>query len=198
MPARRDGSSILPRTSVPPDRTHGMLWAGEPQEPPPQACEDKPAPQSWDHRFLIFSVGYLPARCLLRSRLQGPADPARRQDRSRAPPHRPDLEATPDRAGPRHYRGRLIPGDRRSASPSTGSAGNRSPAGSRANTRSPHDRPLHCYEKSQVNAMIEYSSPTRLEHPCPDRPCALRRPNAGGRPLAEEIRIRGGFPPRLG
>jgi hypothetical protein len=46
-----------------------MLWAGEPQEPQPQACEDKPAPQSWDHRFLIFSVGYLPARCLLRSRL---------------------------------------------------------------------------------------------------------------------------------
>jgi hypothetical protein len=28
------------------------------------------------------------------------ADPARRRDRSRTPPQRPDLEAVPDRAGP--------------------------------------------------------------------------------------------------
>jgi predicted enzyme related to lactoylglutathione lyase len=37
------------------------------------------------------------------------ANPAHRWDRSRAPPHRPDLEAVPDRAGPRHSRGRLRP-----------------------------------------------------------------------------------------
>ncbi len=42
-------------------------------------------------------------------RLHGVADPARRRDRPRAPPQRPDVEAVPDRAGPRHPRGRLRP-----------------------------------------------------------------------------------------
>jgi hypothetical protein len=37
------------------------------------------------------------------------ADPARRPQRPRAPPDRPDLEAVPDRAGPRQSRGRFRP-----------------------------------------------------------------------------------------
>ena len=41
--------------------------------------------------------------------IHGVADPACRQDRPRTTPHRPDLEAVPYRAGPRHHRGRLRP-----------------------------------------------------------------------------------------
>jgi putative transposase len=48
-------------------------------------------------------------------RLHGPADPARRRDRSRAPPHRPNLEAVPDRTGPQHPRDRLLPRRHRAA-----------------------------------------------------------------------------------
>src|SRR5450755_4218801 len=36
------------------------------------------------------------------------ADPARRRARPRTPLHRPDLETVPDRASPRHPRGRLV------------------------------------------------------------------------------------------
>src|SRR5215467_6894436 len=50
-------------------------------------------------------------------RLHGLADQARRRDRSRAPPRRPDLEAVPDRPGPRHPRRRLRPRGHRAAPP---------------------------------------------------------------------------------
>jgi len=46
-------------------------------------------------------------------RLHGVADPARRRDRSRTTPAGSDLEAVPDRAGPRHRRGRFRPRGRR-------------------------------------------------------------------------------------
>jgi hypothetical protein len=48
-------------------------------------------------------------------RLHGVADPARRRDRFRAPPRRPDLEAVPGCAGPRHHRRRLRPRGHRAA-----------------------------------------------------------------------------------
>jgi len=48
-------------------------------------------------------------------RLHRLADPARRRDRPRAPPKRPDLEAVPDRPGTRHSRGRLRPRGHRAA-----------------------------------------------------------------------------------
>src|ERR1022692_3856038 len=48
-------------------------------------------------------------------RLHRVADPACRRDRPRAPPHRPDLEAVPDRPGPRHHRRRLRPPGHRAA-----------------------------------------------------------------------------------
>ena len=49
--------------------------------------------------------------------LHGVADPACGRDRPRAPPHRPDLEAVPDRPGPRHHRSRLRARGHRAAPP---------------------------------------------------------------------------------
>ncbi len=49
--------------------------------------------------------------------IHGLADPARRRHRSRTTPHRPDLEAVPDRASPRHPRRRLRARGHRAAAP---------------------------------------------------------------------------------
>jgi hypothetical protein len=51
---------------------------------------------------------------------------------------------------------------RRPTSPSTGSAENKSLAGSRASTGSPHDSPSH-YETANVTDPIVYSGPTGLD-----------------------------------
>ena len=54
---------------------------------------------------------------------------------------------------------KLTPGRRRSTSPSTGSAENKSSADSRTSTRSPPDG-YACCEKEKVTSTIVYSSPT--------------------------------------
>ena len=73
-----------------------------------------------------------------------------------------------------HQQLKLTSGHRKSTSPSTGSAENKSLADSRTSTRSPSDSPRY-NEKTQATGTIEYSSPTgcwtrrhgsrRLRHP---------------------------------
>ena len=90
--------------------------------------------------------------------IHGLADPARRRDRSRAPPHWPNLEAVPDRPSPRDPRGRLRPRGHRTA-----------PSPLRPDRhRAPNPpRPSRRHHRASRRRVDDTSSPQRPDGPRP-------------------------------